>query len=156
MLPFMFFDNHLCYDEAKPAALGLSVANEWLKKGLSNRRRDAGAVVPNINLQTGFGSCRGYYDLSRIRRNRLACIRDKIGDHPFETVGVKPSLGQALMTMLDGDAAELVSHTCHADCACDGVNYVAGGGLKRITPLEYSDNDEINSFIRSIAKRISP
>jgi hypothetical protein len=128
----MFFDNLLCDRQAKSAALGLSVANKWLKNGLSNCRRDAGAVVPNINLQTGFSFCRGYYDLPRIRRNRLASIQDKIGDYPFETLGIKPSLGRASMMMLDGNAAELPSHTCHPDRARDGVNYVDGSGPKTL------------------------
>src|SRR5271169_1953934 len=100
----MFLDNLLCYREAKSAAVDLSVANKWLKNGLSNCRRDAGTIVPDINLQTGSSSRGGYYDLPRVRRNRLARIQDQIRDHPFESVGRKPSLGQACMIVLDGNA----------------------------------------------------
>ena len=128
----MFLDNLLCYREAESAAVGLSIAKKWFKKGLSNCRRDAGTVVPDINLQTGSGSCRGYYDLPRVRRNRFARIQDQIRDHPFESVRRKLSLGQAFMMMLDGNAAELPSHTCHPDRARDGVDDVAGGGPKSL------------------------
>ncbi len=134
-LPAMILDNLLRYREAQSAALGLSVAHEGFKNGVLNRRGNAGAVIPDANLQAGSISGRGYDDLPRVRRNRLASIQDEIGDHPFETVGIEPAHGQAFMMMLDSDAAELLSHTCHPDRALDCVNDVSYGGPKCVTTL---------------------
>src|SRR5277367_5937160 len=113
----MILNNLLRYREAQAAALGLSVAHKGLKDGGLNRRGDAGAVIPNGNLQAGLISGCGYDDPSRVRRNRLASIQDEVGDHPFETVGIEPANGQAFMMVLDGDAPELLFHTCHPERA---------------------------------------
>ena len=91
-----------------------------------NRRGHAGAVIPNANLQAGLISGCGYDDPPRVRRNRLASIQEEVGDHPFETVGIKPAHGQALMMMLDRNVSELLSHTYHPDRALDCVNDVSG------------------------------
>jgi hypothetical protein len=37
------------------------------------------------------------------------------------------------MMMLDGNASELLSHSCHADRALDCFNDVSGGGVKSVT-----------------------
>src|SRR5271156_6711121 len=129
----MILDNLPRYREAQAAALGLSVAHKGLKNGVLNRRGDAGAVIPNANLQAGLIPGRGYDDPPRVRRNRLTSIQDEVGDHPFETVGIEPAHGQAFMTMLDGDAPELLFHTCHPDRALDCVNDVLDGGPKGVT-----------------------
>src|SRR5580693_7527341 len=111
----MIFDNLLRYRETQSAAAGLSAAHKGLENGVLKRRGDAVAVIPDSNLQAGSISGRGYDDLPRVRRNRLASIQDQVGDHPFETVGIEPAHRQAFMMMLDGDARELLSRTCHPD-----------------------------------------
>src|SRR5271163_3363 len=131
----MILDDRLRYREAQAAALGLSIAHKGLKNRVLNRRGNAGAVIPDANLQAGLISGRGYDDPPRVRRNRLASIQDEVGDHPFETVGIEPAHGQASMTMLDGDAPELLFHTCHPDRALDCVNDVLGGRSKSVTTL---------------------
>src|ERR1700761_1533767 len=115
----MILDNLLRYREAKAAGTGLSIANRGLKDGVSNRRGHAWAVIPDTNLQTGLISGCGYDNPPRVRRDRFASIQDEVGDHPFQTVGIKPAHGQALMMMLDRNVAEFLSHTCHADRALD-------------------------------------
>src|ERR1700733_2105493 len=60
--PAMILDNLLRYRETQAAALGLSVAYKGLKKGVLDRRWDAGSVIPNTNLQAGMISSRGYDD----------------------------------------------------------------------------------------------
>ena len=134
-LPAMILDNLLRYREAQAAALGLSVAHRGLKDGVLNRRRDAGAVIPNANMQAGLISSCGYDDPSRVWRNRLASIQDEVGDHPFEAVRIEPAYGQTLMMVLDHDVAEFLSHTCHPDRALDCVNDVSDGGPKSVTTL---------------------
>ena len=129
----MILDNLLRYREAQAAALGLSVAHKGLKNGALNRRGDAGAVIPNTNLQAGLISGCGYDDPSRVRRNRLASIQDEVGDRSLETVGIEPAQGQTFMMMLNPDVAELRSHTCHPDRALDCINDVSGGGTKGVT-----------------------
>src|SRR5580693_4034765 len=99
----MILNNLLRYRESQAVALGLSVAHKGLKDGVLNRRGHAGAVIPNTNLQAGLISGCRYDDPPRVRRNRLASIQDEVGDHPFETVGIEPAHGQALMIMLDRD-----------------------------------------------------
>jgi len=131
----MILNNLLRYCEAQAGALGLSIAHKWLKDGTLNRRGHAGAVIPNANLQAGLISGCGYDDPPRVRRNRLASIQDEVGDHPFETVGIEPAHGQTLMVMLDSNAAELLSHTCHPDRALDCVNDVSGRGPKSVSTL---------------------
>src|SRR5271167_2903830 len=121
----MILDDLLCYSEAQPAAFGLSVAHKGLENGVLNCRGNAGAVIPDANLQVGSISGRGYDDLPGVRRNRLASIQDEVGDHPFEAVGIEPAHGQACMMMRDSDAAELLCHTCHPDRALDRVNDVS-------------------------------
>src|SRR5580692_9027298 len=131
----MILDNFLSYREAKAPAVGLSVAHIGLKDGVLNRRGHSRTVIPNANLQAGLTSGCGYDDPPRVWRNRLASIQDEVGDHPFETVGIKPTHGQALMMMLDRNVAELLSHTCHPDRALDCVNDVSGSGPKSVTTL---------------------
>ena len=89
----MILDNLLRYCETQSAAPGLSAAHKGLKNGVPNRRGDAGAVIPDANLQGGSISSRGYDDLPRVWRNRLASIQDQVGDHLFETVGIEPAHG---------------------------------------------------------------
>ena len=131
----MILDNLLRYRETQSAAPGLSAAHKGLKNGVLNRRGDAGAVIPDTDLQTGSISGRGYDDLPRVRRNRLASIQDQVGDHPLETVGIEPAHGQAFMMMLDCDAREFLSHTCHPDRVLDCVDDVSGGRPKSVTTL---------------------
>ena len=131
----MVLDNLLRYRESQAAAFGLSVAHRGLKDGVLNRRGDAGAVIPNANLQTSLISGRGYDDLSRVLRNRLASIQDEVGDYPFETVGIEPAHWQASMVVLDRDIAELFSRTYHPDRALDCVNDVSYCGPKSVTTL---------------------
>src|ERR1700685_1390505 len=108
----MILDDLLRYGEAQPAAFGLSIAHKGLENGVLNRQGNAVAVIPEANLQVGSISGRGYDDLPGLRRNCLASIQHKVGDHPFETVGIEPSHRQAFMMVRDGDAAELRSHMC--------------------------------------------
>jgi len=129
----MILDNFLCYRQAQAAAFGLSVAHEWLKNGALNSRRDTGAVIPDTDLQAAPISVRGYHDLPRVGRNRLASIQDEVGDHSFDAVGIEPAHGQAFVMMLDGDAPELLSHTCHPDRALDCINDISSGGPKSVT-----------------------
>ncbi len=131
----MILDNLLRYREAQAAALDLSIGHKGLKHRVLNRRRDAGAVIPDANLQAVSISGRGYEDPPRVRTNRLASVQDEVGDHSFEMVGIEPAHGQAFMMMLDGDAAEFLSHTCHPDRTLDCVNDVSGGGPKSVTTL---------------------
>ena len=131
----MILNNLLRYREAQAAALGLSVAHIGLKDGVLNRRGDAGAVIPNANLQAGLISGRGYDDPSRVRRNRLASIQNEVGDHPLETVGIETAHGQALMMVLDHDVSELFSHTYHPDRTLDCVNDALDGGPKSVAAL---------------------
>src|ERR1700685_1773902 len=131
----MILDDLLRYSEAQPAALSLSVAHKGLENGVPNRRGNAGAVIPDANLQVGSIAGRGYDDLSGVGRNRLASIHDEIGDHPLEAVGIEPAHGQAFMMMRDSDAAELLRHTCHPDRTLDSVNNVSHGWPKCATTL---------------------
>src|ERR1700678_1906088 len=131
----MVLDNLLRYREAQSAALGFSVAHKGLKDGFPNCRGDAGAVIPDANLQAGSISGCGYDDLPRVPRNRLAGIQDEVGDRLFETIGIEPAHGQALMMMFDGDPAELRSYTCHPNRALDCLNDVSGSGSKCVTTL---------------------
>ena len=89
----MILDDFSGDREAQAAALGLSVAHKGLKDRVLKRRGDPGAVIPNVNLQVGLISGRGYNDPPRVRRNRLTSIQDKVGDYPFETAGIKPAYG---------------------------------------------------------------
>src|SRR3984885_2088805 len=130
----IILNNLLGYRKAQSATLGLSVGYEGFKSGAPNRRGNARAVIPDANLQAGSISGGGYDDLPRVSRNRLASIQDKIGDHPFEAVGIEPTYGSPFMMMLDGDAAELLFHACHPDRPLDGVNDVSCAGPKRVTP----------------------
>jgi hypothetical protein len=129
----MILDNLLRYRQAQSAPFGLSVAHKWLKNGILNRWGDAGAVIPDADLQAGSISGRGYHDPPRVGRNRLACVQQEVGDHPLEKVGIEPAHGQAFMMMLDSDSTELLFHSCHADCALDCVNDVSDGGPKSVT-----------------------
>jgi len=131
----MILDNLLHNREAQSAAFGLSVAHKWLKSGILYLRWDTGAVIPDPNLQAGVISHCGYDDLSRVRRYRLTSIQDEVGNRPLETVGIKPAHGQALMMMLDGNASELLLHSCHADGALDCFNDVSDGGAESVTIL---------------------
>ena len=92
----MILDNFLRYRETQSAAFGLSVAHEWLKNRVLNHRGDAGAVIPDTNFQAGSIAGRADHDPPRIRRNRLASIRDEVGDHSFEAVGIEPAHGHPL------------------------------------------------------------
>jgi hypothetical protein len=129
----MILDNLFGYRKAQSATLCLSVGYEGFKSGVPNRRGNAGAIIPDANLQAGWISGGGYDDLPRVWRNRLASIQDEIGDHPFEAVGVEPTHGRPFMTMLDGDAAELMFHTGHPDRPLDGVNDISCARPKRVT-----------------------
>src|SRR5580692_639352 len=131
----MILDNFLHYRKSQSAAFGLSVAHKWFKNRFLNLWRNTGAVIPDANLQVGLISARGYDDQPRVRRNRLASIQEEVGDHLFEAVGIKPAHGRAHMTMLDGNASELLSHRRHADRALDCVNDVSDGGSKDVTIL---------------------
>src|SRR5580658_2841070 len=131
----MILDNLLRYRETQSASPGLSAAHKGLKNGVLNRRRDAGAVIPDANLQAGSISGCGYLDLPGVRRNRFASIKDEIGDHPFETGGIEPAHGRAFMMMVNGDARELLSHTCHPDRVLDCVDNVSGSRPKRVMAL---------------------
>ena len=92
-----------------------------------------GPFIPDADLQAGSISGRSYHDPPRVGRNRLASIQQEVGDHPLDKVGIKPAHGQAMMMMLDSNASELLSHSCHADRALDCVNDVSGGGPKSVT-----------------------
>ena len=131
----MVLDKLLRYRETQSAAPSLSAAHKRLKNGVLNCRGDAGAVIPDADLQTGSISGRGYDDLPRVRRNRLASIENEVGDHPFQTVGIEPAHGQAFMMMLDGDARELLPHTRHPDRVLDCVDDDSGGRPKSVTTL---------------------
>jgi len=131
----MILDNFLHYREAQSAAVRLSVAHKWLKDGILYLRWDTGAVIPDADLQVGVISHGGYDDQSRLRRNCLASIQDEVGDHSFEAVGIEPAHRHASMMMLDGDAPELLFHTCHPDRALDCVNDVSAGGPKSVAIL---------------------
>ena len=131
----MILDNLLRYGEAQAATLGLPVAHKGLKNGVLDCRWDAGAVIPNTNLQAGLISGRGYDDPPRVRGNRLASIQDEVGERPFETVGIEPAHVQAFMMMLDRDVAKLLSHSCHPDRALDRVNDVSDAEPKSFTTL---------------------
>src|ERR1700746_1392759 len=121
----MILDILLRYREAKAAGTGLSIANRGLKDGVSNRRGHAWAVIPDANLQVGLISGCGDDDPPRVRRDRFASIQDEVGVHTLQTVGIKPAHGQAVMMMLDRNAAEFLSHTCHPNRALDCVNDVS-------------------------------
>lgn len=56
-------------------------------------------------------------------------VQGEIGDHPFETVGIEPAHGCPLVMMLDGDAAELLLHTCHPDRPLRSVSVGDSRGL---------------------------
>jgi hypothetical protein len=128
----MILDDLLGYRKAQSATVGLSVAHKGFKNGVLYRRRNTWAVIPSANLQAGSISGGGYDDLPRVRRNRLSSIQDWIGDRPFETVGIEPAHSRPFMMMLDGDAADLLFHTCHPDRPLDGVNDVSCAGPKRV------------------------
>src|SRR5580704_7751554 len=104
----MILGDLLRYREAQSAAFSLSVANKGLKNRILDRRGDARAVIPDANLQAISISGRGYDDLPRVRRNRLASVQYQVGNRPFETAGIKPAHGQAFMMMLDADPRELL------------------------------------------------
>src|ERR1700735_3442680 len=131
----MILDELLRYRESQPATFGLSVAHKGLENRVLNCRGNAGAVIPDANLQVGSISGRGYDDLPGVRRNRLASIQDEVGDHSFEAAGIEPAHGQAFMMMWDRDAAELLCHTCHPDRALDCVYDVSDGWPKCFTTL---------------------
>ena len=134
-IPAVIFDDPLRYRESQSAAFGLSVARKGLKDGVSYRRRNAGAVIPDANLQPSAISGCGYDDLPRVWRDRLASVQDEVGDHSLHTARVEPADGQAFMMVLDGNATELLFHSRHANRAPDSVDDVAGRRLKRVTTL---------------------
>src|ERR1700739_3952436 len=79
-LSTMILDNLLRYCEAKSAPFSLSIAHKWLKDKLLNQSWDAGAVIPDANLQAGGISGCGNHDLPRIWRNSLAGILNEVSD----------------------------------------------------------------------------
>jgi hypothetical protein len=130
----MILDNFLGYREAQTTALGLSVADKWPKDESLNHGRNAWTVVPDANLQAGWITRRGNHDPPRrVRRNRLACIQDEVGNHSLEEIGIEPTNGSSVMMMRDIDASEIPIHTCEPDCAPDCVKNVSDTGTKRVS-----------------------
>src|ERR1700688_3485626 len=132
-LAAMILDNLLCDRKTQSAASGLAVAYKRFESGTLNRRRDAGSVIPDANLQASAISSRGDDDLSRVWRNRLTSIEYQVGDHPLETILIEPTHRYPFMMMLDGDAAELLSDTCHPNQPMNCFNNVPYGRSKRVT-----------------------
>jgi hypothetical protein len=129
-LPAVILDNFFHYRETKPTAFCLSEAHEWLKNIILHLWVDAGAVIPDPNLQVCVISHCGYNNQSSIRRYCLASIQDEVGDHLFETVGIEPAHSRTPMMVLDRNSPELRFHSDHPDRALDCVDDVSGGWPK--------------------------
>jgi hypothetical protein len=57
----------------------------------------------------------------------------EVGDHPFETIVIEPTHTRPFMMMLDGDAAELLSDTCHPNYPLNRFNNVPCRRPQRVT-----------------------
>src|SRR5579875_1024216 len=128
----MIFHNLLCNGEAQSTPLCLSIAHERLEYRIPDCQGNAGAVVPNVDVQARSIAGSSHNDPPLIRGDGLACIQNEVGNHSLEAIGIEPAHGRAFMLMSDCNPPKLLSHAGHPDRAFDDVKDASSSRLKSI------------------------